>query len=230
MKKYFYSLIVVIACSFIFQACVPQQLEVNPGFAKKASSEILKPRVAEPVIGSSVKAEKPEWEIGYWWKYAWKRPGKSGTIIRRVIREDTFEGHPSFVVKEGKSQYFFTKDVLGSIAKMSEGKLVWKRDVPRQNFAWPLEVGREWRNSYLKENIAEETSQTYEYRMVVAKLEEVRLPAGKFKCFKTEVYVTYTGDLLAVYWYSPEVKSYVKYKEYTSKGLREGELISFKVD
>ncbi len=247
MKKYFCTLIVVVLLSFVFQACVVQQLEVNPGFGKRAALETAtpkapapklaegpeapKPLLAKPVTKSTaVKAEKPEWRIGYWWKYAWKRPGKKGTYTRRVVREEIFDGHPSYVLKSGKNEYFFTKDILGNIAKMSKGKLVYKRDAPRQNFAWPLEVGRQWKNSYNKEYITEERSQTHDYRMVVAKLEEVRVAAGTFKCFKTEVYISYTGDLFAEYWYSPEVKHIVKYTLYTRDGPREGELISFNAD
>jgi len=39
--------------------------------AKKVEPE---PRVAKPVTGPSVKAQKPEWKIGYWWEYAYKQP------------------------------------------------------------------------------------------------------------------------------------------------------------
>ncbi|MBI4488828.1 MAG: hypothetical protein HY694_07050 [Deltaproteobacteria bacterium] len=188
------------------------------------------PARAEPAARPALKAEKPEWKVGYEWTYAWKRPGRSGTYTNEVIREDLFEGVPSYVVRSGKNENYYARNVLGIFARMSGGKLIFKRDKPRQNLSWPLEVGKEWRNSYLRENIQEKSSQTFDYRMVVAKIEEVKVPAGTFEAFKVEVYVYHSGNLFAEYWYSPKVKWLVKERESLQDGLRETELMSFKVD
>jgi len=184
IKKYFYSLIVVIACSFVFQACATQQLEVNPGFGKIGSSATPKAPVTKLTEGP--EAQKPIWKVGYKWEYEWKNPetGKSGTITRRIIREETFNGIPCFVLKTGKSQTFYTKDVLGYLGRKRKGKVVTKYTAPFQPFAWPLKVGRQWNNVYTREKPQDETSSDGDVRVVVVTLEEVTVPAGKFKVQK----------------------------------------------
>jgi len=188
------------------------------------------PTSTKPVTRPGLKAEKPEWRVGYEWRYAWKRPGRSGTYTSEIIREDLLEGIPAYVIKREKNEDYYAKDVLGMFARMSGGKLVFKRNNPRQNFLWPLEVGKEWRNAYLRENIQEKSSETFDYRMVVAQIEEVTVPAGTFEAFKVEVYIHRSGNLFAEYWYSPQVKWLVMEREHLRDGLREVELISFKAD
>ena len=231
MKKYFYSLIVVIACSFIFQACVAQQLEVNPGFGKKVPSEAPTPKVPVTKLAEGLQAKKPIWKVGYNWEYEWKNlgTGTSGTITRKIIREEAFNGIPCFVFKVGRNEDFWTKDVLGILARKRGGKIITKRDAPFQAFAWPLKVGRQWRNVYTVEKPQKESSSDRDNRVVVTRLEEVTVPAGKFKTFKIEIYSSYSGELLSERWYSPKVKFYVKYINYGSS-RRERELISFNVD
>ncbi|MDP6559361.1 MAG: hypothetical protein QF619_04455, partial [Candidatus Binatia bacterium] len=114
MLKMVGSLILLAALSLGLQACAVQQLKVNPGFGKKGPSAL-------PSAKNGSYAERPVWKVGYWWKYSWRRLGASDSVTERVIREDEFEGHPSYVVQRGKYEYYYTKDVLGVIAKMSEG-------------------------------------------------------------------------------------------------------------
>ena len=232
MKKYFYSIIVAIVCSFIFQACVPQQLEVNPGFAKKASSETPTPKSPIPKLAEGPEAQKPIWEIGYKWEYEWERPDSSGTLTRKVIREEIFDGIPCFVVKIGALEVFYTKDVLGPVATKKKGNVIWKTNAPIQRVAWPLKVGRKWNAVFKYEKVQEESSTNYDFEVVVAKLEEVTVPAGKFKAFKTEVYFSYSGNLESEWWYSPKVKGYVKFIRHIGSGTRplEYRLKSYTVD
>lgn len=185
---------------------------------------------AKPISRAGVNAEKPEWKVRYQWRYAWKQPGGSGTITFEVVREDTFEGVPSYVLRAGKEEYFYTKDVLGVLAGMSGGRLSVKRDAPHQFFSWPLAVGKEWRSTYLRENVREKSSRTYDYRMAVAKIEEVKVPAGTFEGFKIETYEAYSGNLSEERWYSPQVKYFVKIRIYGQEGTREWELISYKTE
>jgi len=195
--------------------------------AKKVETE---PRVAKPATGRSVKGQKPEWKVGYWWEYAWQRPGRSGTRTYGIVREDTFEGVPTYVMERGRREYFYTKDTLGDIARIREGELHSKRTPPFQTFSWPLKVGKEWRNAYLRERPQEDSSRSFDHRLVVATIEEVKVPAGTFEAFKIQRYTRYSGNLLAEYWYSPKVKWLVKRRLYRRAGLVEWKLISFKVD
>jgi len=232
MKKYFYSLIVVGVFSFVFQACVPQQLVVNPGFGKKVASETATPKAQIPKLAEGPEAQKPIWEVGYMWKYDWKRPGRSGTVTREIIREDTFNGILCFVMKSGRTESYYTKDVLGYLASKRRGKIRTQRDAPFQPLAWPLKVGRQWNNVFLFERVNEGTSFDIDYRVVVSKIEEVTVPAGKFKAFKIEVYRTYDSELLYEWWYSPKVKWFVKKISHVGRGARprEARLKSYTVE
>jgi hypothetical protein len=176
------------------------------------------------------KADRPEWKIGYEWQYSWKDPSGSGTLVKEIIREEPFAGVPSFVVRRGKSEDFYTKDVLGLLGTMSGGRIAVKRSAPFQTLSWPLEVGKEWTNSYITERPGEKSSESFENRIVVAKQEPVEVPAGTFDAFKIEIYNGRTGTLLNEYWYGPEVKWFVKSRVYNREGVREEELESFKVD
>jgi len=232
MKKYFYTLIAIVILSFVFQACVPQQLEVNPGFGKKGSeisaagaAPISQQTKAPPIskLAEDPEAQKPIWKIGYKWKYEWENPdtGSSGTVTRKIIREDIFDGIPSFVLKVGKYEDFWTKDVLGFLARKRKGKVITKRDAPFQALAWPLKVGRQWNNVFTREKPQEESSSNADFRFVVTKLEEVTVPAGKFKAFKIESYSSHTGNLLSEWWYSPKVNWFVKWIRYGSSPREE---------
>ena len=205
---------------------------VGAGAAATVQVPLIKPPPVEVKAGvrSGPKAEKPEWKVGYEWTYAWKQNDRSGRYTSEIVREDMFEGIPSYVTRNGKNESYYAKDVLGVVARKTDGQLEYKRSSPRLNYLWPLELGKEWTNSYLRENIKERSSQTFNYRMVVPKMEEVTVPAGTFETFKVEVYIPHTGKLFAEYWYSPKIKRAVKEREFLDDGLREEELIGFKAD
>jgi clan AA aspartic protease (TIGR02281 family) len=177
-----------------------------------------------------MRAEKPEWKVGHEWRYAWRQPGTSGTFTREIVREDAFEGVPSYVVMAGKNEYFHTRDTLGELAVRSGGKVTFRSDLPYQYFSWPLEIGKEWRSTFSRENPEEKSSQTLDYRMWVAGIEEIKVPAGTFETYRIQVFQFHTGNLLVEYWYSPAVKWFVKLRRYLIAGVREEELLSFKVD
>lgn len=176
------------------------------------------------------RAEKPEWKVGYEWKYNWKSPVGSGTVTREIIREEAFEGVQSWVVRVGRNEQYYTKDVLGEMAIMSRGKLITKRTPPRRFVSWPLEVGREWKDIYLLDSPEEKSSRKLNIRRVVSKIEVVSTAAGTFEAFKIESYNQSDGRLLTEHWYSSVAKWFVKLKETLRDGAREDELTSFKGD
>lgn len=176
------------------------------------------------------KIERPEWKLGHQWRYGWKSPGTSGTLTREVVREESFANVPAYVVRVGKNENFYAKEVLGLIGTMVGGKVTLKRDVPYQPLSWPLEVGKEWNNSFTLERLVEKSSQRFDNRVVVSKVESVQVPAGIYEALKIEVYGAYTGNLLNEYWYSPQVKWFVRSRAYNQDGVREEELLSYKID
>jgi len=207
-------------------------VSVGPGAVAAANVATTKtPPVEIKAAGQpGVRAEKPEWKVGHQWTYAWTRPGRSGKYVSEIIREEPFEGTPSYVIRNEKNEDFYPKDALGLIARTTAGRLVFKRSSPFAQYSWPLEVGKESTISYLRENVPEKSSETFAYRTVVTKIEQVTVPAGTFETFKVEVYFSRTGNLYAEYWYAPKVKRAVKEREYLNDGLREAELVSYKAE
>lgn len=65
---------------------------------------------------------------------------------------------------------------------------------------------------------------------VVADVEEVLVPAGRFEAYRIETYNFHTGELMFEQWYAPRVKWVVKSKDYRQEGVIEQELQSFKID
>jgi hypothetical protein len=198
--------------------------------APQAVETIRQPRIEAKAAAPIVKADRPEWKVGYEWQYSWKDQSANGTLAKEIIREESFAGVPSFVLKRGQSEDFYTKDVLGLLGTMSGGRITVKRSAPFQALSWPLEVGKEWSNSYFVERLGEKSSESFELRAVVAKLEQVKVAAGTFDAFKIEIYNARTGTLLNDYWYAAEIKWFVKSRVYNREGVREEELQSFKVD
>jgi hypothetical protein len=178
-----------------------------------------------------IAMQKPNWTVGDQWVYEEKSPEAHRTVVREVVREDAFQGIPSYVVKRGNEESFYTKETLGLIATMEEGKLTLRRDKSAQIFSWPLAVGKEWRNTYAEENLKNKSKDTTDLSMVVSTIEEMTVPAGTFQAARIEVYDPKSGRLLFERWYSPQAKYYIKTRAYVTKeGLVEQDLISLKVD
>lgn len=178
-----------------------------------------------------IAMQKPNWTVGDQWVYEEKSPEARRIVVREVVREDAFQGIPSYVVKRDNEESFYTKETLGLIATMEEGKLTLRRDQSVQIFSWPLAVGKEWRNTYAEENLKNKSKDTIDLSMVVSTIEEMTVPAGTFQAARIEAYDPKSGRLLFERWYSPQAKYYIKTRAYVTKeGLREQDLISLKVN
>jgi hypothetical protein len=186
---------------------------------------------SNPPNNPTIAMQKPNWTVGDQWVYEEKSPEARRTVVREVVREDAFQGIPSYVVKKGNEESFYTKDTLGVIAAMEDGQLTLTRDKSSQIFSWPLAAGKKWRNAYAEENLKSKSKNTIDLSIVVSTIEEVTVPAGTFEAARIEVYDPKSGHLLTERWYSPRAKYYVKTRAYfTKEGLVEEDLIRLKVD
>ncbi|MGH7767831.1 MAG: hypothetical protein ACREQP_10285, partial [Candidatus Binatia bacterium] len=179
--------------------------------------------------GDGRRTRAPEWKAGYRWQYLFTAPGVKGTVVNQVAREAVFEKSPSYVLAIGKNEYPHAKDNLGVLATISGGKTINKNDPPSLPLAWPLEAGKQWRNSYVSEDAERKRTQRIDTEVVVAALEEVRVPAGIFEAFRVETYDTQTGELISEQWYAPRARWFVKTRIYRDEGPLEQELLSFKL-
>jgi hypothetical protein len=172
----------------------------------------------------AITMSQVDWKIGYKWIYIKTNYGRSISVTKEVIGEDTFRGTPVFVVKTGEEGTLYTKDNLTFVASRRNGKLISDVDKVQQLLSWPLQPGKEWRISFTQRNLAENSSINYDRLMLVAGIEKIRVPAGQFAAVKIEAYGVSTGRLRAEYWYSPQVKWFLKTRNYSDVGVTEEEL------
>jgi len=151
-------------------------------------------------------------------------------IVIQVAREEIFEDSPSYVLAIGKNEYPHAKINLGVLATVSGGKTIIKNEPASLPLAWPLETGKQWRNSYVSVDTERKRTQKIDTEAVVAALEAVRVPAGTFEAFRVETYDTQTGELISEQWYAPRARWFVKSIIYRDEGPLVQELISLKID
>ncbi|HEY2989462.1 MAG TPA: hypothetical protein VGL11_17150 [Candidatus Binatia bacterium] len=177
-----------------------------------------------------LQARSPEWKAGYQWQYLFSAAGVKGIVLNEVAREELFEKIPAYVLAIGRNEYPHAKGTLGVLATLSGGKTVIKNDPPSLPLTWPLEAGKQWRNSYAVESPEQKRVQNIDTEVVVAAVEEITVPAGKFAAFRIETYAAQTGELISEQWYAPEVRWFAKTKIYREEGPIEQDLLRFKLD
>ena len=124
-------------------------------------------------------------------------------------------------------------ETLGVLETRKNGVIIiTRRDKPSQSVAWPLQSGSGWRNRYRLENIETKQTHNIDRVMAVSGVEIVKVPAGSFKAIKIEAYDYQSGILQLVYWYSPEVRWFVRIISYDSvdANTHDQQLVSFNVD
>lgn len=176
------------------------------------------------------KIVKPNWNVGDSWTYARTVHGATTVEKREVVGETRFQNEAYFDVKVGNENVLYTKDTLGQLLSIEEGKITSRRNRPSVILHWPLEPKKVWRNSYRVEDLKRQIKVDIDHIMVVSNIEKITVPAGVFDTAKVEAYDSKTGRMMAEYWYSPKTKSIVKFRSYVFvDGFREDQLIDFKL-
>lgn len=167
-----------------------------------------------PLVWGQEKIETPpEWNVGDRWVY---KDQDDKTITLRVIGLEEVNGVPHYVVQRGVNKIYFTKDIRRHLTKRAtgNGKIISKWEPTLFLFSWPLEVGKKWKEK-LKLHLLEKGDRWNVRReSKVVGIEEIEVPAGKFRTF--HIYATETVDYMVDFhfWYSPEVGYVVKEKGY----------------
>jgi hypothetical protein len=185
---------------------------------------------SQPVSLAADSAPKPEWKIGYQWRYGWTASGRNGTITKEVTKEDVFEGLPIYSLSTGNNEEFYTREGFGLIATASNGKIRTKRNLPHDVFSWPLQAPKEWKTNFVVENLSQKSQQKFALSVHLPVVEEITVPAGTFTAFKMDTYGFENGILLAERWYSPKVRWFIKTRTYLTIGAREEELLSYTIE
>jgi hypothetical protein len=174
---------------------------------------------------------KPEWKLGDRWLYEETASGRKTALTAQIAKEDFVRGRLVFLVRFDDREELYDKYTLGFVATRKNGKLTTYRDGPSRMFDWPLQAGKEWKNSYKRRNFESQKTDVIDRTMVVANLEVITVPAGRFLAAKIEAYNSKSGRLVGEHWYAPAAKWFVKTINYDAEnGLaRVQELRSFKV-
>jgi hypothetical protein len=173
--------------------------------------------------------DAPVWEVGDEWQYAYKTPSDSGTYVWAVIRLETLDGVPHYVIKSGTREIFYRVSDLASSIERVNGTLVVKHTPPVQSYAWPLAVGKTWEQTDHAERPLDRQTTDRNTVWTVEAEETVTVPAGTFRTVKIVWRNKNTGSVYYEMWYAAAAKQWVKIREAVTGGFRERELVSYKL-
>jgi len=199
---------------------------------REARQLVLEP-VSQPGAGIAAPAgppvAAPTWSVGDEWTYRWESPQGSGTLVWWVSREAEIEGQPYWVM-EGASQEIWHRKSDLAVAQFAVGKQLQSRNRPPHQYAdWPLSVGKAWERAFEEERPATRETRNVVFRYHVEGAETVTVPAGTFQTLKIVRRVR-SGAILTEFWYSPEVRHWVRMREALgASGSRVHELIAYRL-
>lgn len=174
-------------------------------------TEIL--TLTTPPAGAEI-VSKPQWTEGDTWVY---QSGK-GKFIWEVEKIDS----SGIILKQGRSRNYYDSD-FGFIKKTLGEKLIFENNPPNKgSFSFPLWVGKKWRNEFAQKNLEKGMIYNFIELFEVKGWEDVQTPAGVFKALKIEGYqenLDIRGSWTYTFWYSPEVKNYIKSSSKDLKSL-----------
>lgn len=179
------------------------------------------------------KCEAPVWNVGDTWTYK-LTDGKTQTLEVVDISNDLF------IVKINRSQNLsaYDRKTMNLKYRIDEtGKKEEAISGDRKLYDFPIAVNKVWSDN--TESSSGRSNVTYANEFKVVSTEIVTTPAGKFECYK----ISYdrrnlsakrgpgSGRGTIYYWYSPEVKAWVKRDigMLTTTSLENAELISYKI-
>lgn len=198
-----------------------------PSFEKEFQNSIIEPEPRR----ATFSVDKPEWKVGFHWQYRVTRSDKTEHIVQDVLEIDTSAQVPAYLLKAGNEESVYGLEKLDLLETRMDGILKTRRHKSNELFAWPLRLNKEWRNTFKLENLELKQTVTVDRVMTVSGIEDVRVPAGTFNAIKIEAYDYKSGRLVSEYWFSPEVRWYVKTVSYQGRDtyFREQQLTAFKI-
>ena len=194
----------------------------------KAQAPSVSARVAEAHPSPAVSP--PVWERGYEWTYRWESPRGQGTFVWSVDREQIVDDVAYYVVKIGEGRKAYLRKTDLAFYMDTVGEQVELRYIPpRARYAWPLLLGKAWENTSTRETPGDRQTSVLVEACQAGAQESVAVPAGTFSAYRVTCRSLRTGTINFESWYSPEVKHYVRERTRLAYGIRERELIAFKL-
>ena len=190
----------------------------------------LEKSVTEKVHSKSeFSVGKPEWRVGFRWKYEVKESNNISERIDDIVGTAMTTHGPAFLLRHGSEETARSAEDMGVLETRKNGVIVSRFDRSGNLLAWPLVMGKQWTVSYNVEDFESKKTRPVQRVRLVAGSELVNVPAGTFETVKLEFYLPRSGRLIGEYWYSPEVRWFVKSVSYESVDAyyREERLVSY---
>jgi hypothetical protein len=171
----------------------------------------------------------PEWKRGDAWAYRWESPRGKGTFIWSFDHEETLDGEAFYVVRSGSARetYYRKKDLAYYMDKVN-GEVEYRHTPPTPWAPWPFRAGARWEVRFAAEQPAEKQAEQH-VRVCESSDETITVPAGTFDAVKVVCRHAGTGALSLEIWYSLAVKQMVRERSVFAYGVRERELIAYKL-
>lgn len=217
------------------QACMNERFKANPYLdwlktrqaSAQPSSGVVPATAASAALSGPVMV--PVWKVGDEWEYAYKSPSDSGSYISSVDHLEMLDGTQHYVVKSGKREIFYRVSDLASSLERLDGVVALRHMPARMSYSWPLTVGKVWDQDTREEWPADRRTTNRKNTWTVEGEETVAVPAGTFRTLKIVWRNRNTSAVFSEMWYSPAAKQWVKIREVLSNGIRERELVAFKL-
>jgi len=215
-------------------SCMREQFASRPYLDWLKARQVSAPRsdtipssASTPSVAGPITV--PVWSVGDEWEYAYKSPSDSGTFVWSVNRIETLESVEHYVIKVGVREILYRVSDLASSLERIDGVVAVRNSPSRLSFAWPLNVGKTWEQSFREERLVDRQTLDRDTRWTVEGDETITVLAGTFRTLKISWRNKKTNVLLYEMWYAPHVKQWVKIREVLSSGIRERELLAYKL-
>jgi hypothetical protein len=181
-----------------------------------------------PTAGTS-PGFAPEWKRGDEWAYRWQSPLGKGTFIWSFDHEETLDGEAFYVLRSGPTRdiYYRKKDLAYYMDRVN-GTVEYRHTPPTPWAPWPFRAGARWEVRFAAEQPAESQVE-HHVRVCESSDDTITVPAGTFEAVKVVCRHAATGALSLEIWYSLAVKQMVRERSVFAYGVRERELIAYKV-
>jgi hypothetical protein len=167
-----------------------------------------------PMVFAQEKVEAPVWNVGDKWDF-----GKDGMLEVVGIDKNGYVAKFSagIFLKSAQGGVIFDKKTFNVVYFLQGDKAKKYSGGHRRILNFPFMIGNKWKDEYRRIQPDGFHGGPVMETIKVLGWEEIVAPAGKFKAIKLEYQTNYgppglgpISEDLAWYWYSPEVKYFVK--------------------
>jgi len=210
------------AAAIAYQQCVDKYRSLGfmdlEEFDQKGGPKVeVKARLVAP------RTDAPVWQTPRIWTF--HSPGTTTFSSVEFVRKEKIDGRSAYVLKTLEDREVIVNEELNLLQIREKGEIVDLFIDPRQDYSWPLEVGKTWvaQGPFQRKGAKWNYYQTVQ----VTAYGIIRVPAGDFEAFHI-VRTGRNGRRLMELWYAPQAGYHVKIVQYLEQGRSIGELASMR--